>query len=156
MKQFTSLSFPVLVLALLALGCAQGPPRQSSPPTPFTEPEQPKLSEKITFPLEYTHRWNWSESGNYFHIEGEITNLSGRKLDGVRIVLSFYDKQQNFVTSDISYPEFDPLMPGQTSPYTSMIAKNPVIDTYRVEFATRDGSTLPATEKVKPIQKRKK
>lgn len=120
----------------------------SSTPHPMTAPTQ----------LEFTHRWNWSESGNYIHIEGQVTNVSGERLEGMRIVISLADEAGNFVTSEVSYPQFDPLMPGQTSPYTSMISDNPAIKKYRVEFATRDGEKLKAADMTpaSTVKKKKK
>jgi hypothetical protein len=141
----------------MVLGCVDAPQRTSSSSnySGSTDPSPSTLIEPTA--IEYTHRWNWSDSGEYFYIEGTVTNVSGQKLNGVKIVVSFFDDQKSFVSSDFTYAEFDPLMPGQTAPYKLMMPKNPAIDTYQVAFAARDGAQLKAMAKMQPqTEKRKK
>jgi hypothetical protein len=153
MKGAFTLAIVAGILLAVVLGCSTASNRNASSGA-SSAPNQPLIKSSL---LEYTHRWNWSESGNYFHIEGQVKNVSGERLAGTRIVLTFYDKQGRLVTSDVTYPEYDPLMPGQSSPFKSMTAANPAIETYTVEFAARGGEQLPAmdvsTEKKKTTKK---
>jgi len=47
------------------------------------------------------------------------------------------------VTSEDAVLEYDPRMPGQTSPFKIMIRDNPLIKTFRVNFKHIFGSTIP-------------
>lgn len=142
-----------VVLIVVGLGCANSG-RQTTSQQPTSLSSSETAINKVS--VEYTHRWNWSASGDYIHIEGEIRNVTTERIEGIKIILTFYDKSQRLVTSDISYANFDPIMPGQTSPYTSMISANPAIDTYTVQFSTRSGERLNAIDRTAPPKKVKK
>jgi len=73
-----------------------------------------------------------SDSGSYMYTEGEVTNTSSRSLEFLRLVVSWYDSGGRFITSDVGYAEFDPVLPGQTSPFTVMTRYNPEMDRYSV------------------------
>ena len=57
------------------------------------------------------------ESGEYSFFEGEIKNISSESLKNVEAVVSFYDANDKFVTSESGLIEYLDLAPGQTSPF---------------------------------------
>ncbi|MDZ7698928.1 MAG: FxLYD domain-containing protein [Deltaproteobacteria bacterium] len=56
--------------------------------------------------------WHWSttSSGNYVTAEGEVKNISGRRLERVQAVVTWYDSSGNLITSDASTIQYSPLM----------------------------------------------
>ena len=87
----------------------------------------------------------WSSSRGQFdwiYITGEATNLSGKKLDAVLAVASFYAEDGTLITSDFAMLEFSPLMPDQSSPFKIMTPNNPHISKARIAFKLFGGQAL--------------
>lgn len=78
--------------------------------------------------------WTWRKGRNYVTAEGQVRNISGRKLERVQALVTWYDKNKNMVTSDTSLIEYDPLMPNQVSPFTVMERYNPEMRSASLEF----------------------
>ena len=76
-----------------------------------------------------------------------MKNLTGEPMENVMAVVSYYDDQDNFVTSDDALIEYDPILPGQVSPFEVMTRNNPAIKTGRLEFKVLFGGTIPHREK---------
>lgn len=83
--------------------------------------------------------WSWSKTGGgrYAEAEGEVKNISGHPLEYVKAVVSWYDANGQFISSDTSYIQYNPLLPGQRSPFRVMNTWNPAMRTARIEFSTR-------------------
>jgi len=73
--------------------------------------------------------WHWSRthSGDYVKIEGEVKNISDRNLRGVEALVSFYTSDGTFITSGDAFVEFNPILPGQKSPFSVMERYNPAM-----------------------------
>lgn len=83
-----------------------------------------------------------SDGGNYHIVEGEVRNLSSKPMRQVTAVASWYDKSGMFITSDNALIEFDPLLPGQSSPFKTMSRTNPEMSRYAVEFKYLYGASI--------------
>ncbi|WP_018125720.1 FxLYD domain-containing protein [Desulfovibrio oxyclinae] len=81
--------------------------------------------------------WEWFTEGRYFHVNGRVKNISGRRLEYVKVLISFFNSNDEFITSDYSYLELTTLMPNQISPFKLMGRANPQMHTARIQFATR-------------------
>ena len=90
---------------------------------------------------------NFSRESDYDIVSGEITNIGGDKLDDVEAVTTFYDSNGGVVTTADAVIDFNPLMPGQTSPYKTMNPDNPLIKTEKTEFHTMNGPLLAYSDK---------
>lgn len=85
---------------------------------------------------------NWSVKYEHATYEGQIKNISNIKLKNVQAVVTWYDKNGNMITSRSSLIEYNPIMPGQTSPFKVIKSFNPVMKTARVDFSYLMGGTI--------------
>jgi hypothetical protein len=83
-----------------------------------------------------------SEYGGYHYVEGQVKNVSGKSLDNVTAVATWYDKDGNFIKSDDALIDFNPILPGQTSPFKTISTGNPAMSRYSVQFKTLFGRAL--------------
>jgi len=95
--------------------------------------------------------WSWSTTagGSYVEARGQVKNISGRSLRNVEAVANFYDKNGNFITSSSALIEFNPILAGQTSPFTVMETYNPAMKKASVQFKFFMGGTIPTYHKKK-------
>ena len=87
-----------------------------------------------------------SESGSYWYVEGQVKNLSGESLKNVQAVATWYTKDGTFVSSDNALIEYNPILPGQTSPFKTITRGNPAMSRYSVSFKSLFGSELPTRD----------
>jgi len=87
-------------------------------------------------------RWSTTGSGNYVTAEGEVKNISGRKLERVQALVTWYDRNDNLITSDTSTIEYSPLMPGQASPFKVMESYNPAMKKANLRFKFLFGDSI--------------
>jgi hypothetical protein len=85
---------------------------------------------------------HWSVSSSYAEYEGQITNNTRTSLRNVEAVVTYYTKDGRFITSDDSLIDFDPLLPGQTSPFSVLTRYNPAMATASVQFKHLLGGTI--------------
>ncbi len=119
----------------------QSPRRPSSStaaPAPPPRPAGPRL--------EYSG-FNWSISHSYATVNGRVTNITDQRLENVMAVVSFFDSGGQFITSDDALIDYNPLLPGQTAPFTVMARANPAMASARLEFKELMGGTIEAKEK---------
>ena len=86
--------------------------------------------------------WSWSVEHGYVTVEGQVGNISGRKLQNVEALAQFYTADKTFVTSDTGLVEYNPLMPGQVSPFKVMLPHNPMMKTANISFKIMWGDAL--------------
>ncbi|OQC29659.1 MAG: hypothetical protein BWX70_01549 [Verrucomicrobia bacterium ADurb.Bin070] len=91
--------------------------------------------------------WRWSEEYGYVTVEGQVGNISGRKLENVEAVARFFAEDGSFITSDSSIIEYNPLMPGQVSPFKVMDTHNPMMKKASVAFKLMWGPALTTINK---------
>lgn len=89
--------------------------------------------------------WNWGESisGHFIEARGQLKNISQNSMQRVNVLVSFYDSSGNFVTSQSSFIEFDPILPGQISPFNVIASFNPLIKKASIEFKFYLGGSIP-------------
>ena len=87
--------------------------------------------------------WHWSSEHGYATAEGEVKNISGKKLERIEALVTWYDKDGTMITSDSSLIEYDPLLPGQTSPFKVYERYNPEMNSARIEFKFMWGGKIP-------------
>ena len=126
------------------------------------DPDSPKYKQKVAYystkmeaKREETRReqykkncdlellnWHWSTGHGYAKAEGQVKNISGRKLKNVEALVIWFDNNGNMITSDSSLIEYNPIMPGQTSPFSVMEQYNPAMTKARVEFKYLFGGSI--------------
>jgi len=83
-----------------------------------------------------------SQEHGYHRVEGQVKNLSTAPLDNVQVVVTWLAADGSFVKIDTALIEYRPLLPGQTSPFTSLTPSHPAMARYRVEFSIFGGRAL--------------
>jgi uncharacterized protein YgiM (DUF1202 family) len=86
--------------------------------------------------------WSWSHGHGYATAEGQVTNVSERSLKNVTAVVTFKARDGTFITSDDALIDYNPLLPGQTSPWKVLTPYNPAMKKAYVEFKTLFGGTI--------------
>jgi hypothetical protein len=87
--------------------------------------------------------YNCGRQYGFFQIRGQVKNISDEPMDSVMAVGSTYTKDSTFVRSDSALIEYNPILPGQASPFAIMGTDNPAIDKCQVEFKEFFGGTIP-------------
>lgn len=75
-------------------------------------------------------------------VVGEVKNLTTERLRNVLVVATFRTKTGRLVKSGDSFIEFNPILPGQSSPFTVSDIDDPIIEKYDVTFKFRMGETI--------------
>jgi len=83
-----------------------------------------------------------SETGNYWYVEGEVKNLSDESLRSVQVVSTWYTAEDSFITSSSALIDYNPLLPGQTSPFKTITRGNPAMSKFSISFKQLLGGTI--------------
>lgn len=118
------LILPLTVLLAVVLGC--NVPRSSQ--TESSEP-RPKIAySKPTFESDY----GWTT------LNFEIVNESPKRLDFLKLNISFYDKSGTLIDSEMMYPNgTSPIEPGQRVAAKVMTESDRRFSTYRMSFSAK-------------------
>ena len=90
---------------------------------------------------------HWYKEYGYAIYEGQVKNISHSKLDNVQAVATWYDKNGSMITSSNALIEYNPILPGQISPFKVMKTYNPAMEKAGIEFSKLMGGTLKAYRK---------
>ena len=85
---------------------------------------------------------SWSENYGYATYEGQVKNISSLKLENIQAVVTWYDGNGNMITSSSAMIEYNPILPGQASPFKVMKTYNPAMQKAGVEFSHLMGGTI--------------
>ena len=78
--------------------------------------------------------WNWNSEHGYATAKGEVKNITNKRLKNIQALVSWYNANGDFITSDGAIIEYNILMPGQTSPFKVMERFNPQMKEAKIEF----------------------
>ena len=78
----------------------------------------------------------------YMHVEGTVKNISNRSLKNVVVVGQYKTKDKTFITSSNALIDYNPILPGQSSPFKTLTSANPAFGYCVVDFKTFGGGTL--------------
>jgi hypothetical protein len=84
----------------------------------------------------------WSKDYGYAIYEGQVKNISNLKLENVQAVVTWYDKNDNMITSSSALIEYNPILPGQSSPFKVIKTYNPAMEKASIEFTRLMGGTI--------------
>jgi hypothetical protein len=85
-------------------------------------------------------------SRSHMTVEGEVVNVSDESLRHVAVVITWRDANAKFITSDKVLVEYNPILPGQTSPFKVISTLNPEMKTFDIHFRTLSGPDLPTRD----------
>ena len=112
---------------------SQRSPSTATPERALPTPEQPKL---------LLLNWTWHEEYGYAIVEGEVKNISQETLKNVEAVAKFYTADKKFITSDDSLIAYNPILPGQTSPFKVSTTHNPAMNSASITFKEPMGGAI--------------
>ncbi|MBA7491356.1 hypothetical protein ES702_01901 [subsurface metagenome] len=103
-----------------------------------------KTSQKISSEpqLELLSSRGYKSSMSHMSVEGQVKNISDESLKSIQVVVQWYDKDGNFITSDEVLIEYNPILPGQTSPFKAIATYNPEMEKYSVSFKEFWGTSI--------------
>ena len=78
----------------------------------------------------------------FVEAQGQVTNISSGSLRNVTAVVTFLTASGDFITSTDALIDFNPILPGQTSPWSVITTWNPAMQSARVEFKDLLGPKL--------------
>jgi hypothetical protein len=136
-----------LILAVLVFYWMGSANRNQTPSTvnPATQTPAPEMEQ-----LELL-AFKWGQSTEqHATAEGQVKNISGDSIKSVQAVVTWYDKSGTFVTSDHALIDYNPLLPGQTSPFDVIATFNPAMHTASVEFKHFAGGSIRTRKKEEP------
>jgi hypothetical protein len=102
--------------------------------------------ERHSIPL-VVESWRWYPEYGYAIAEGEVTNRSDIRLERVEVLVSFYTADGQFITSSSALVEYNPILPGQTTPFKVYATQNPQMASARLVFKHLLGGTIPYTKR---------
>jgi len=89
-----------------------------------------------------TSAWACTKKRKYMYLEGEVKNISDKPIRNLMAIATFRGEDDIFIKSDNSLVDYNPLMPGQTSPFKVMSSDNPAIEKCRLSFKTMMGGKI--------------
>ncbi|MFC2013404.1 FxLYD domain-containing protein [Chloroflexota bacterium] len=86
---------------------------------------------------------------DYVTMSGEVKNISSKNLENVMVVVNYYTDDDTFVKTDEALISYNPILPGQISPFKSITTDNPAIKRYKITFKYFWGGKIPTEDKRK-------
>jgi hypothetical protein len=90
--------------------------------------------------------FNCSHTYGFTTVEGEIRNLTNSPISNLVVVASHSSSDGQFIKSDTALIEYNPIMPGQTSPFKSISTHNPMMSKCKVGFKLLFGGAVRVKE----------
>lgn len=125
-----------------------GPSTSSTTPAPARSAPAARPAPPAKPPLE-VQSWSWSEEYGYVTAEGQVKNVSTAALENVQVVVSIYTKDGTFITSADALLTYNPILPGQTSPFKAMTTANPAMKKANIAFKSLFGGEIAHTTRAK-------
>jgi hypothetical protein len=88
-----------------------------------------------------------SGSGSYHIVEGQVRNISNQPIRSVVAIATWYDKNDQFITTDDALIDYNPILPGQTSPFKTMSRTNPSMQRFTISFKRMGGTAIPVEDR---------
>lgn len=86
--------------------------------------------------------WRWYTEHGYAQAVGRVKNSSGRRLENIQVVVEWKTGSGALVKTGTALLEYNPIMPGQTSPFKVMAKNNPEMTRATISFKTLFGGTV--------------
>lgn len=112
---------------------------------PTATPAPTSTPDRSMYKLELLSARGVKEYG-FVTVEGQVKNISSQSLRNVMVMIEWYTDSGDFVKSDDALIEYNPILPGQTSPFKSITTDNPAMTRYRVSFKEMFGGQIPTLD----------
>ena len=87
-----------------------------------------------------------TSAGDYWTVEGNVTNLSSETLTNLHVVSTWFDHQSKVVDSHVDLVDLKRIAPGESSTFRSATPARPEIARLRLAFESDFGALLLAVE----------
>jgi hypothetical protein len=74
--------------------------------------------------------------------EGFVKNVTSQALEDVTVVITWVDENGTPYSTDEALIDYNPILPGQESPWSTVGTDNPALTRFRVEFQELLGGTI--------------
>ena len=78
-----------------------------------------------------------------------MKNVSSEPIENLQALVSYSTKDGTFITAADGLVAYNPLLPGQTSPFKVMVSHNPAMKSASLAFKTMFGGGVASTSKQK-------
>jgi hypothetical protein len=131
----------ILVIVLLVVWNAR---QEDAQRAALAELFTPAPTPQFAGPVLEIQSWGWShEPGSgWVNVRGEVKNISDSPLKNVQAVASMYGERDLFITSADALVEFNPILPGQVSPFRVIVQWNPEMKVARLQMKDLLGGSL--------------
>jgi len=85
---------------------------------------------------------SWDRESSYCILNGEVKNIGNEPLSSVEAVVVWADKDGNVIKTTDDLIDYNPIMPGQTSPFKVLETDNPLIAKEKTSFQIMGGSEI--------------
>jgi hypothetical protein len=106
------------------------------------QPRTPPAPQMASEPSLDLLSYNGTKSLGFITIDGEARNTSNSSISDLMVVVRHYTSDGTFVRSDTAMVEYNPILPGQTSPFKVIGTDNPAIIKFVVNFTRMFGGTV--------------
>jgi len=96
--------------------------------------------------------WRLTVESDLALVSGEVTNNSGEELKSVTAVASFYAADDSFLSTSSGIVEFNPILPGQTSPFKAYDFNVSAIKSAKLSFKHFSGGTISTFDRDAEVQ----
>lgn len=136
-----------ILIVLWAVGYFSNPSTTSRSPSPSTTSSSSSKSSSYSAPRVNTPpleliSWTCDKEYRYVFVRGEVKNVSSQSIKSVMAVGEFRTKDGTLVKSEDSLIDYNPILPGQTSPFKTGGTDNPAITNCSLSFKTLFGKQL--------------
>lgn len=105
-------------------------------------PQQHTVSAQDNTPKLELLSYSCSSDYGYFTITGQVKNISSGSLKNVEAVGTAYASDGSYINSSDALIEYNPILAGQTSPFTVMMTMNPEMKKCNVDFKDLLGGSI--------------
>jgi len=141
-RKTTPVAMGCAVLMLLFIGfCVYSMNQETTTPSTTQQPAQPPVPQQPKLALLSASGYE-TEGGGFFVVEGQVKNVSDEPLENVAVVATWFTQDDTFITSDDAIIDYNPILPGQTSPFKTMSRSNPAMSKYTLDFKELFGGTI--------------
>lgn len=90
--------------------------------------------------------WSCSKEYGFAKVHGMVTNRSNKSIDRLMVTAIYKTSGGDIVKSSDALVDFQPLLPGQQSPFSTLTTDNPAIKNCGILFRTMFGSEVKSEE----------
>ncbi len=139
-----------IFIVLWAVGYFSSPSTTSRSSSPSATSSSSSNSSNYSAPREYTPplevvSWKCDKEYSYVFVRGEVKNISSQSIKNLMAVGEFRTKDGTLVKSEDSLIDYNPILPGQTSPFKTGGTDNPAITNCNLSFKTLFGKQVSYT-----------